>query len=170
VSSILTSDRAARLVEQKLFDATLPGLENVIDSLFAATFGATSFTPYEAEVQRVTENAVIDGLIRLAESASMPQVRAIAALRLQRRGADLSRIAQTGGLPGALATNDASAAHALMLSADIRRFLERPSGPVLRLSTPAAPPGAPIGDPAMEWLRRVDALCSWEYYFPIVKW
>jgi hypothetical protein len=26
---------------------------------------------------------------------------------------------------------------------------------------PAAPPGAPIGDPGMDWLQRLEPPCSW---------
>ena len=35
-------ERAARVVEQHAIDPTLPGLEDVIDALFAASFGATA--------------------------------------------------------------------------------------------------------------------------------
>ncbi|HKH71118.1 MAG TPA: hypothetical protein VKA59_07185, partial [Vicinamibacterales bacterium] len=57
-----------------------------------------------------------------------------------------------------------AAAHAALLSADIKRFLDRPAAPATRTDLPAAPPGAPIGEPGMDWLRRMEPPCSWIYY------
>jgi hypothetical protein len=28
---------------------------------------------------------------------------------------------------------------------------------------PSAPPGAPIGEPAMDWLRRIEPVCSIDF-------
>jgi hypothetical protein len=157
ISSMLgAGDRAARLVQQKAIDPTLPGLEDVIDAVFAATFGATPRTPYEAEIKRAVERLVIDQLIDLAGSAQMPQVRAIANLKLQQRMADLGR-------PSA-ARGDGDVAHAALLAADIKRFMDRPAMAVaVTTAAPAIPPGAPIGDPAMSWIRRVEPWCSFQY-------
>jgi hypothetical protein len=157
VSALLTSDRAARLVEQKMLDQSLPGLDEVIEALFGATFGATPASPYQAELKRAVERVVIERLMSLAEGASMPQVRAIASLALQRQAAELSRLA---GSPAA-ASNDPGVAHGSLLTADIRRFLERPAGAASRMSIPGAPPGAPIGEPAMDWLSRLEPPCTW---------
>ncbi len=169
VSDLLTPDRAARLVEQKALDPSLPGLDDVIDAMYAASFGATPRTPYEAEVQRAVERVVIDGLIQLAGSAPMPQVRAIATLKLQRRGADLQRVAAgSDGVGQAAAANDAVIANATTLAADVKRFLERPATAVApRMPGVEAPPGAPLGEPAMEWLRRIEPPCSWydDYWY-----
>jgi hypothetical protein len=158
VGSVLTADRAARLVEQQMFDPTLPGLDDVIDALYGASFGAMARSPYEAEVKRAVERAVVDGVMDLAESAAMPQVRAVATQRLQRQQAALTRLAAT---PAAAQGKGDVAAHAGLLAADIKRFLERPAGAVTRMASPAAPPGAPIGEPAMDWLSRFEPLCSW---------
>jgi hypothetical protein len=167
VSGILTSDRAARLVEQKALDPTLPGLDDVIDAIFAATFGATARTPYEAEVKRAVERVVVEALMGLAGNAAMPQVRAIASLKLQRRGAALAQVASAGGAGTAGSTaraqqrDEAATAHAMLMSADIRRFIERPSAEsATRPSVPSAPPGAPIGDPGMNWLSRMEPPCT----------
>jgi hypothetical protein len=162
VGSILTSDRAARLIEQKALDASLPGLEDVIDALYAASFGATARTPYEAEVKRAVERVIIDELIDLAGSASMPQVRAIATLKLERRSAELAPLAAaTGG--AARAGSVAAEAHANLLASDITRFLERPALAVaVRTPGPEIPPGAPIGEPAMDWLRRGEPACAFD--------
>jgi hypothetical protein len=51
-------------------------------------------------------------------------------------------------------------AHARLLAADIRRFLERPAQPATRTEAPSLPPGAPIGEPAMDWLGLVEPWCS----------
>ena len=160
VGSLLAPDRAARLVEQKALDASLPGLEEVIDDMYAASFGATARTPYESEVKRAVERVIVDELIDLAGSASMPQVRAIATLKLQRRAAELTRVGATAG-GAARAGAFAGEAHANLLAADIRRFLDRPAlAVVARVPGPAIPPGAPIGEPAMDWLSRVEPPCS----------
>jgi len=70
------------------------------------------------------------------------------------------------GTRGSLAeTADAEAqvANARYLADEIKRFLERPSPSAQRLAVPDAPPGAPIGQPAMEWLKRTFGACSGGY-------
>jgi hypothetical protein len=161
VGTILTSDRAARLVEQKALDPSLPGLEDVIDALNAASFNATVRNPYEAEVKRAVERVVVDELIDLAGSAPMSQVRAIATLQLQRRAAELGRADAGAGPSAARGTATSAAAHSALLVSDITRFLTRPATAVaVRMPSPDVPPGAPIGEPAMDWLRRVEPPCS----------
>jgi hypothetical protein len=161
VATLLTNDRAARLVEQKALDPTLPGLEDVIDALFAASFGATARTPYEEEVRRAVERVVVDELMDLAGSAPMSQVRAIATFKLQRRGMELGQVA-AASLATRASGNEGNAAQANLIAADISRFLTRPVNPVAtRFPSPVAPPGAPIGEPAMEWLWRLEPDCTW---------
>ena len=149
---ILEAPRAARLVEQHALDPSIPGLDAVIDRIFAATFGAAAATPYEAEIARATQRVAVEHVINLATNASMPQVRAIASHLLDRQR---KRLAQPQPL------TPAQTAHAALLAADIKRFLERPAPPATRQDLPEAPPGAPIGEPAMEWLRRIEPPCSW---------
>jgi len=55
---------------------------------------------------------------------------------------------------------DAQVANARYLADEIKRFLDRPSQPAQRLAVPDAPPGAPIGQPAIEWLRRAFGECG----------
>lgn len=153
VGNILNGPRAARLVEQHALDPSLPGLVEVMDSLVAGTFKARSASPYQAEIARAIQGVVIEGLIDLAGSATMPEVRALATAALRERVSALSIVR-----PGEDRITRAS--HALLVS-DIRRFLDRPSTPANRLTAPGAPPGAPIGEPAMEWLRLVEPPCSW---------
>jgi hypothetical protein len=49
-----------------------------------------------------------------------------------------------------------------MLASDIKRFLDRPFAPATRTEIPTATPGAPIGDPGMDWLGRLAPYCGWE--------
>jgi hypothetical protein len=91
----------------------------------------------------------------------MSQVRAIATLKLQRRGQELGRAA-VAGLGNGSNENEADVAQANLLSADITRFLTRPANPVAtRFAAPTAPPGAPIGEPAMNWFRWLEPDCTW---------
>ncbi|MEO6212629.1 MAG: zinc-dependent metalloprotease [Vicinamibacterales bacterium] len=150
VGFLLNETRASRLVEQNALDPTLPGLHGVLDRLLGATFAAAPADAYEAEIQRAVQRVVIERLMTLATNADMSQVRAIASAKLRGRAATL---ASSGSTP--------AAAHAALLASDIKRFLDRPAAPAARIDLPAAPPGAPIGEPGMEWLRRVEPPCSW---------
>jgi hypothetical protein len=146
---MLTNDeRAARLVEQHAIDPAMPGLTWVLDELIAAAFNAAPANGYEAEIARAVQRVVIEHLTTLAANADMSQVRAIASMKLQQR-------MQAAGAKGAGAD-----AHARLLAADIRRFLERPAQPATRTEVPSLPPGAPIGEPAMDWLGLVEPWCS----------
>ena len=138
VDAVLDAERSARLVEQHAIDASLPGLDEVIDSLFAATGRAKAADGYQAEIARASERVVAEGVMRLAARAAMPQVRAVASLRLARKASELE------GLP---AGDEAATAAATLLARDIRRFLDRPYAAQQETVTPDAPPGAPIGEP-----------------------
>ena len=152
IGFILDDARSARLVEQKAVDPTLPGLEDVLGAIHEATFGARTRTPYEAEIKRGTQRVFVAELMNLAAGAPMPQVRALATLYLQR--------IRTSAASSAIRTADA--AHLALLESDIKRFIERPFNPAEIRPAPAAPPGAPIGDPGMDWLNRVARYCDWQ--------
>lgn len=154
VGNIFDSARAARVVQQHAVDANLPSLDAIIDRVIESTFGATAANAYEAEIARAVQRVVVERLMGLAQNASMPQARAIASLKLREIGERS---------PGAA---DAPArAHHELIAADIKRFLERPAPPATTQPMPAAPPGAPIGEPAMDWLRRLEPPCShWDDY------
>ena len=143
VGEVLNPGRAARLLEQRVLDASLPGLGDVIAALLAVGEPNDGDGPYEAEVRRAVGRVVADGLMRLADGAAMPQVRAIASQHLDRLGETAARLARS---------DDGQGAHFALLARDIRRFQDRPHGPWSPAATPSAPPGAPIGSPAMEWI------------------
>jgi hypothetical protein len=152
VGNILAPERAARIVEQHSLDPSLPGLDEVIATLVDGAFGSVTRTPYQAEIKRAIERVVVDQLMELAANAPMPQVRAFATLALQQRAAALGRV-----VVGDVATRASSA----LFANDIKRFLNRPAAPAPRATAIDVPPGAPIGEPAMEWLRMVAPPCSW---------
>jgi hypothetical protein len=152
VSQILEPERAARIVEQHALDGNLPGLEEVIDTLYTGTFGSRASTTYEGEVKRAVERVVIEELMTLAATAGMPQVRAVATASLKQRAAELA---------GAT-SNIETRAHFDLIMADIKRFLERPTAPATRILSQEIPPGAPIGDPAMDWLSSMSPQCRWD--------
>lgn len=153
IGFLLNETRAARLVEQNALDRTLPGLHGVIGRLLAATFGPAPADAYEAEIGRAVQRVVIERLMSLAEGADMSQVRAIVTAQLKARAAMMP---STGTTP--------AASHGALLASDIKRFLDRPAAPATRTAIPAPPPGAPIGEPAMEWLRHIEPRCShWDH-------
>ena len=143
LSYLLDPQRAARMVEQKALDATLPGFDDLVHDVVRATFGVPTASAYEAEIARAIERVVVDRLMDTAANARMSQVRAVAE-------AALGTILKQGG----------SDPHRVLIAQDIKRFQERPLAMPL-LTTPAPPPGAPIGDPGMNYLWRVsEPLCS----------
>jgi hypothetical protein len=142
----LQPDRAARMVAQHAVDPTLPGLEEVIDRLAKAIFDAPAATAYEAEVRRAEERVFVDRVMWLAGVAQNGQVRAVASQRLGRLAA---RLRSESG------QSEAEQAQRALLAADIRRFLERPADLTRILPAPEPPPGAPIGEPEMNWLAPV---------------
>ena len=151
IGFVLELDRSARMVAQHALDPSLPGLEEVIDRLTKATFDAPVASPYETEIRRAEERVLVDRVMWLATGAPNGQVRAIASLKLSKLAARLK------GEAGASESEQAQ--HAL-LAADIKRFLERPADPIKPIAAPDAPPGAPIGDPGMDWLAPPPP-CSW---------
>ena len=154
VGQMLEEERAARLVEQHAVDPSLPGLLEVIDALYAGSFGARVNNAYEAEISRAVERVIVDRLMRLADGAEMPQVRAEALLRLEQRAQELMRMASSA--------DEADRAHYGLLVRDIQSFR---SGELAVDELPGAlvaPPGAPIGEPALDWLGRLEPWCSWQ--------
>ena len=143
VSQAFESSRAARLVEQKALEPSLPGLGQVMDALVAVGEPVAGDDAYEAEVRRAVGRVVAEGLMALAGSADMPQVRALASQRLwQIRTRATER--STG--------EDAGSAYFALLAEDIERFQDRPAEAWALPTPPEAPPGAPIGSAPMDWI------------------
>ena len=130
ISAILTPARAARLVEQQALDKTMPGLHSVIDAILASTSGKPYANGYEAEIGRAVQRVVVDQLMNLAANAPMPQVRAIATAKLQ----------QARTAASAVTANSPAGAHAQLIAADIKRFLERPATPATPITLPTRRP------------------------------
>ncbi len=158
---ILTEDRAARMVEQKATGSggsggSLPGLEDVIDRLITTVYDAKPADAYQAEISRGLQRVLVGHLMSLAAASPMSQVRAIATYKLK---ALQQRLSARGAV---VTATTAERAHAQLLASDIRRFLAKPGDPSTRILTmPAAPPGAPIGDAAMDYLLGLQPSCDW---------
>ncbi len=151
LSEILRGDRAARMVEQHALDASLPGLEDVLTRVIEGTFGKQPTDSYQAEISRAVERIFVDQLMTLASNASMPQVRAIAAYRLGALSLQLGN-AEDGS---------AAIAHNSALVRDITGYLNRPTEYKAPPVTLVPPPGAPIGQPAIDWLAPLEPACSY---------
>ena len=165
IGFVLQLDRAARMVAQHAVDPALPGLEEVIDKLTAATFDAATTTPYEAAVKRAEQRVLVSRVMWLAQGSSNTDVRAVASLRLTKLAA---RMRNSPGI------DDAEIGHRALLAADIKRFLERSQESVGIVPMEPAPPGAPIGDMGQDWLST-PGWCAWDdqapwrwlYYEPV---
>ena len=155
VSMILRPDRAARMVAQKAVDPALPGLADVLDQLVSASFDVETTGTYEAELSRAVERLVAERIMRLAETAPMAQVRAVASLKLGDLRDRLALTVNTGTV--------ADQAHHTLLAQDIQRFLDRPADSFAQPEAPPEPPGAPIGDTGLEYLIP-DPQCSVWWY------
>ena len=142
VSRVLEPSRAARIVQQHALDSELPGLEEVLHQLYSAVQPRPDETAYHAQLRLAVMRVITDRMMMLAGRAAMPHVRAIATQALVQLQ---DFIAQAGAA-------DHEAAFLALLTRDVQRFLDRPADPYEAPGTPNAPPGAPIGEPAMEWV------------------
>jgi hypothetical protein len=137
IGTVLEPTRAARLAAQHALDAKLPGLDDAIARLVAATFDARAATTYEQAIARVTQRVLVSHLMTLAATSQVEDVRALASHAL----AQIAARSSPGGQPAL------EAAHREQLRADIARFTERPTDAAIRvIPVAAAPPGAPIGE------------------------
>ena len=148
LSLLLDPQRAARLVQQKALDSSLPGLADVLQITTRAIMEPRTSDGYEQEIARAVQRVYVARLMSLADDAPMAQVRALASYELT----GLRERVEDGRDP-------AQAAHRMAIATEIERFLERPLEPVRpRAAAPNAPPGQPIGMDDMAWLTlRCDA-------------
>jgi hypothetical protein len=144
VDAALQRERAARLVQQAVYERGQLGLAEVVDALLSATAprggaAAGGAAGRQAALRRVAQRAVVDRLLALAaDSAAAPEVRAMAELKLGEVAAAARAVARAGGAPDARA-------HALAVGADVERWKTRREAPQ---PSPAlvAPPGDPFGE------------------------
>jgi hypothetical protein len=84
IGLLLNGERAARLVEGHAEDAQMPGLEEIIDRLLAATWKAPRTAGYAGEVGRTVDDVALEKLFLLAADEKAPaQVRAVANWKLE---------------------------------------------------------------------------------------
>lgn len=130
VGEVLHPDRMARLV---VFGSMgdYPDLEEVVDRLIQATWGATSPSDeYRQRVLHVAQRAVADRMMQQASRAQgAPEVRAILSDRLERLALELESL----GSP---------TPHQRLVAADIRRWQSR-----IENTTPDPLLEMPAGDP-----------------------
>jgi len=134
---LFNSERAARLIEQHALDPRLPDLVEVLDASERVVFSARIASPYEAEISRAVQRAMLEGMMELARTAPMSQVRAVANRKLETLRV---RLALRRDADAATRASDA------LLVADLGRFFARPWQQKDIIPVPEPPPGAPIGE------------------------
>ena len=141
---LLNQERAARLVQFHARDPRNPGLPEVIDKIFLATWKAPAAKGYAGEIQHSVNTIILTDLMALASGErAHNQVRAIASWKLEQLKTWLT--SQTRLTP------DENHRAFLYYSLDqIKRFQEDPKK--MNLTPPQAPPdGQPIGMDLWTW-------------------
>jgi hypothetical protein len=132
---LLQHERAARMIEQKAFDATQPGFDGVINALVDHVWSKRASSEYGRSVERAVQSLLVRRLMdTAAEPRASSQVRAIAEEALR---ALETRLRERSG-------DAMDRAHHNTIAGDIRRFLARPAGPWKPLEPLAIPAGSPI--------------------------
>ena len=141
VNAILERERAARVVRFATHEANPLTLDEVIDSIVAATWNARMpSSPKLAALQRVTQRAAADGLLTLvSDSDAAEQVRAIGELEISNLRTAAARHARTS-------TTFGERAHWTAIAADFGRWVDRRELPAPTKAM-SAPPGDPFGEP-----------------------
>ena len=104
-------------MEQHALDSSLPGLDEILDRLVDGVRNFSAADSYQQEIKRAVERVVMDGVMRLAGSAPLSQVRALAQAKLRsvatsysgsfkRRHSLSSPLCAAGGRFGALLQKD----------------------------------------------------------------
>jgi hypothetical protein len=137
LTMLFDPQRASRLVEYHARNSANPGLNQVIEAVFQATWKAPRATGLAAEIQHVTEASAVEHLLALAANPT-----ASAEARAQARAEALSL---RSWLSARSAENPEEKAVRTAAIARIEAFEKNPEK-----FTPAtdvvAPPGQPIGD------------------------
>ncbi len=135
---LFNAERATRLVEFHSRDSANPSLEEVLDTILAATWKSSRPAGYPGEAARVVDYVALYHLMSLAANDhASAQARAIAALKLE----ELKAWA-TSAQGSAKDTEER--AHLFAAVAEITEFQKNPKA--IPLPAPALPPdGQPIG-------------------------
>ncbi len=135
IGVILHPERAARLVEYHSRDPGLPGLGDVIDRLFEATWLTVYEDGYHQELQRVVNNIVLYYMVELVKnSEASATVRSLAHLKLLQLNERVCEIETE---------DEAQLSQYLYLGTILEQLEENPAA--LSLTPPAEPPmGPPI--------------------------
>ena len=135
VGVVLHPERAARLVEYHSRDPGLPGLGDVMDRLFEATWLTVHEDCCHQELQRVVNNVVLHHAVELVKNREAPAtVRSLAYLKLLQLN---ERVCETE------TEDEAQLSQYLILGAILEQLQEDPEA--LTLTPPAEPPmGPPI--------------------------
>ena len=147
---LLNPERAARLVQFHALDQRNPGLAEVIDKIFAATWKAPAGTGYRGEIQHTVNMIVLSDLMALASSErALNQARAIASWKLEQLKTWLTAQSR-------LRTDENQRAFLYYSVDQIKRFQD--DSKKMNLTSAQQPPdGQPIG---MDWWSRADDDCS----------
>jgi Met-zincin len=149
---LLHPERASRLVSQHALDATLPGLDAVIENTISATWKTPPRNGYLGEVNRVVNGLVLKQLLTLAaDKEASEQARAISALKIGELKTWLTANA-------AKATDPNWKAHYLFALNQLKGYDAHGKDPNVATSL-TAPDGAPI-ESGYEWLDM--DWCSWD--------
>jgi hypothetical protein len=150
---LLNPERAARLVQFHALDQRNPGLAEVIDKIFAATWKAPAANGYAGELQHTVDMVLLSDLMALASSERAPnQARAIASLKLEQLKTWLATQSR-------LRTDENQRAFLYYSVEQIKRFQEDPKK--MNLTPAQQPPdGQPIG---MDWWSHADDDCSYRW-------
>jgi hypothetical protein len=142
---LFNAERASRLVEFHSRDAKNPSLEEVLDTILAATWKAPRQAGYPGETSRAVNYIALYDLMSLAtDNQASPQVRAIADLKLEELKA-WATAAQHAS------KEEEERAHFYFAATQIAQFQKDPK--IIPLAAPAQPPdGPPIGDDDENWL------------------
>lgn len=137
-SLIFNAERGARLILQNARNNTLPGLDEIIDTVLNNSLLKNSIYGYPGSIQRGINIAVLRNLVGLAaNNNASPDVRAVTAMKIDHLYDTLADLIQTE-------TDVTWQAHYSQLLQKIDRYKKDPDKYTLP-SAPYTPPGAPIG-------------------------
>jgi hypothetical protein len=148
-SMLLHPARATRLVQQHALNANQPSLESVLTEIINHSFKSTTQQGYNAQLQMVSNHALLTNLFKLISSNNAsPQTRAIAALKVDQLKSWLTEKART-------TSNESWKAHYAYQVGLINRFQEDADDfKAENLLSP--PPGQPIG--------TMEEFCSHDFH------